>query len=77
MSKSVNVQEIGLTDGRRVCVSYGVVVAAYIPGRGYLQTDKRFSVTTSKHMNQFTRKQATEVPHAELLTLVQPVESSR
>lgn len=74
-NKSANVQIVKLDDGREVCLSYGVIVAAFIPGRGYLRTDARFSVTTSKHMNQFAGKERPEVPHAELVALCAPIES--
>lgn len=72
-----NVQIVKLNDGREVCLSYGVIVAAFIPGRGHLRTAERFSVTTSKHMNQYAGKSAPEVPHAELIQLCAPVESRR
>jgi hypothetical protein len=72
---SANVQTIELSDGRRVFQSYGVTVAAYIPGRGYLRTDKRYSVTTSKHMNQFAGRDAAEIPDEELMRLTKPIAS--
>lgn len=89
MTTTNNVQEIELTDGRRVCLSYGVIVAAFIPqdctalsGKeapgffgGYVRTDARFSVTTSKHMNQFAGKDAPTVPHETLKALCAPVQS--
>lgn len=93
MSKSTNVSVVKLSDGREVCLSYGVIVAAFIPRgwldprgvsfntneptnpRGYLRTDARFSVTTSRHMNQFAGKDAREIPHADLLLLCSPVQS--
>lgn len=85
---SANVSVINLTDGRRVCLSYGVIVAAFVPRnyeadpqkldmkpRGYLRTDARFSVTTSRHMNAFAGKDSPTIPHAELLRLCAPIES--
>ena len=74
-NNSGNVQVVTLDDGREVCLSYGVIVAAFIPGRGYVRTDARFSVTTSKHMNQFAGKERPEVPHKELIALCAPIAS--
>lgn len=53
MSKSqlANVTIVNLNDGRSVCLSYGVPVAAFIPGRGCFVTERRWSVTTSRHAN--------------------------
>ena len=77
MSESTHTATIELTDRRIVFTSYGVIVAAFIPGRGYLRTDARYSVTTSKHMNQFAGKDAPTVKHAELLALCAPVASKQ
>jgi hypothetical protein len=85
-TKSANVQVITLDDGREVCLSYGVIVAAFIPHdcayrrlnvRGYVKTDARFSVTTSRHANQYAGKDAREIPHAELLLLCAPITSKQ
>ena len=96
MNKPINVQTVELVDGRIVCLSYGVIVAAFIPRgtatatpfehsdgikrysspvAGYVRTDARFSVTTSKHMNHFAGKDAPMVPHAELCMLCAPIAS--
>jgi hypothetical protein len=77
MTRSHNVQIITLGDGREVCLSYGVIVAAFIPGRGYVRTDARFSVTTSKHMNQYAGTDAPDVPHEELKALCAPIVSKQ
>lgn len=89
-TNSANVQTVNLSDGRIVCLSYGVIVAAFIPRTygdgimgtsplgpfsGYLRTAERFSVTSSRHMNQFAGKDAREIPHNELKALCAPVES--
>lgn len=39
-------------NGDEVLVSYSTVVAAIIKGKKY-KTDKRWSVTTSRHINHF------------------------
>ena len=74
---STHVSTVNLEDGREVCLSYGVPVAAFIPGRGYLHTDARYSVTTSRHMFAYVGRargcRCTEVPDAELRTLILPV----
>lgn len=70
-----NTETVTLSDGRVVCLSYGVIVAAFIPGRGYVRTDARYSVTTSRHMNQFAGKEAPELPHSQLLALCAPIAS--
>lgn len=70
---SNNVQTIDLSDGRQVCLSYGVPVAAFVPGRGYLVRDERFSVTTSRHANSFAGKDAPRIMPAEFLGLIAPV----
>lgn len=90
MKQSANVMVVNLSDGRSVCLSYGVIVAAFIPtdcdltGKespgfwgGYVRTSERFSVTTSRHANQFAGKDSPEIAHAELLALCAPVESKR
>jgi len=40
-------------DDATVLFSYGTPVAALIWGRGYVRTNKFWSVTTSKHINQW------------------------
>jgi predicted deacetylase len=72
---SNHVAIIKLEDGREVFQSYGVTVAAFIPGRGTVRTDARYSVTTSKHMNQYAGKDAPTIPHEELIRLTAPVSS--
>ena len=49
MSNSANVSTVRLNDGREVCFSYGVAVAAFIPGRGYVKTGRKYSVTTTTY----------------------------
>ena len=87
-----NMQVVRLSDGREVCLSYGVIVAAFIPAdypvsdgqahwlagkRGYLRTDARYSVTTSRHMNTFAGKSAPMIPDEVLRALVAPVTDRR
>jgi hypothetical protein len=78
-----NVQIVTLADGREVCLSYGVIVAAFIPkgigvsvyDRGYLRTSRHFSVTTSRHANHFAGKDAPCLDHDQLVALCAPVKS--
>ena len=64
--QSANVTILKFADGRELCCSYGVPVAGFVPGRGYLRTQARYSVTTSKHMNQYAGRTSPEVADAEL-----------
>ena len=52
-----NCTTVKLDDGREVCLSYGVPVAAYLPKypgpHKFVKTDRRYSVTTSRHTNAF------------------------
>ena len=66
---AATVQERG--DGTHVLVSYSTPVAAFVPGRGYLRTDRRFSRTTNRHVSEWTGKRATTVPHAEILAIAE------
>ncbi|QQG33438.1 hypothetical protein [Pectobacterium phage PcCB7V] len=47
---------ITLADGSQVFFSYNTPVAAYLPGVGYVVTDKKHSATTSKHVNAWAGK---------------------
>ena len=54
-----------------ILFSYRTPVAAFIPGRGYVRTAHKFSKTTSKHINIWAGRNATEVPQAEIESLVE------
>jgi len=53
-----------LADGTEVLFSYGTPVAAFVPGQGWLRTERRWSVTTSKHITQWLPGKAEERPQA-------------
>ena len=41
------------TSEARILFSYRTPVAAYVYGRGYVRTEKWWSVTTSRHINKW------------------------
>lgn len=73
MAKRTTAQTVKLDDGREVLLSYGVPVAAYVPGHGYVRTATKYSVTTSRHVNAYAGHAAREVPAAEFAALVAPL----
>ena len=42
-----------VTGGCTVLFSYETPVAAYTPTQGYIRTSKKWSVTTSRHINKW------------------------
>jgi len=67
---SATVIEIGESE---ILYSYSTPVAAFVPGRGYLRTDRFYSVTTSRHINMWIDGETTSytyppttVPQAEI-----------
>lgn len=66
-----NQTELHLGDSLVVFFSYETPVAAFVPGRGFLRTDYKWSVTTSKHINHWLNSaNAESVPQFELNELV-------
>lgn len=55
--KSQSAYEWRYENGAEVLVSYTTPVAVYIPGEGFLETDQKFSRTTSKHITQWKQRQ--------------------
>ena len=47
-----NQTEIEKADGVTVLYSYSTPVAVFVPGKGALCSSKKYSVTTSRHVNQ-------------------------
>lgn len=43
------------SNGIAVAFSYGVPVAAFILGRGWFRTTKKWSNTTTRHINKFLK----------------------
>ena len=50
---AANQTELTLNNGTQVFFSYKTPVAAYLPEKGYVRTDKFWSVTTSRHINKW------------------------
>lgn len=62
------------TTRARVFFSYETPVAGYIPGRGYVKTDRHYSKTTSKHINKYLGGCKAEiVPQSEIDALLEGV----
>ena len=55
-SIGANQTEVTLADGTEILFSYGQPVAALVPGKGWIRTAFKHSVTTSKHTNAWLRK---------------------
>lgn len=74
---SSNTHIVSLDDGRQVCFSYGVPVAAYLPkaptGPTYVKTDRKYSSTTSGHANRFCQGSTSVVPDSVLRKLILPL----
>lgn len=67
-----NQTEVEKPDGSTVLFSYQTPVAVFVPGRGALVTQERFSATTSRHVNKAIERwgcSRTVVPHAEIEAL--------
>ena len=52
---AANQTELSFTNGAQVFFSYKTPVAAYCPLRGYIRTEKFWSVTTSRHINKWLK----------------------
>ena len=68
---------IRLAGGHEIQMSYGVPVAALIIGTGLVQDARKYSVTTSKHVNAFIAgREHAVVEHDAFMRLVAPVVSA-
>lgn len=70
---AANTSSVSLTDGRVIFFSYGVAVAAIIPGVGRVKDETHYSVTTSKHVNGAVGKDARAVSPEEFARLIAPI----
>ena len=50
---AANQTSVTFNDGTEVFFSYKTPVAAYLPEKGYVKTEKFYSVTTSRHINKW------------------------
>ena len=48
-----NQTQVSLADGTEVLFSYSTPVAALVPGKGWMRTAKKWSTTTTKHINRW------------------------
>ena len=65
---AANQTQISLNNGTEVFFSYKTPVAAYLPEKGYVRTEKFWSVTTSRHINKWLKdvNNVTEIDQAVL-----------
>lgn len=76
--RASNVSRMSLSDGRVVLFSYRLPVAVFVPGRGVVANETRYSVTTSRHINQFADgATVTRVTEPEFKAAIQPVSLER
>ena len=74
---SANKSSITFADGTVVYFSYSKAVAAFIPGRGFVESTKHYSASTSRHIGEFHRIDCptatrSKVPQAEIDALYMP-----
>jgi len=69
-SLGANKTQVDLADGTSVFFSYKTPVAALVPGKGWIRSSTRYSVTTTKHVNQWIQSTATEVDQWDIDQLV-------
>ena len=50
---AANQTEGSINDGTQIFFSYRTPVAAYLPERGYVRTERFWSKTTSRHINKW------------------------
>lgn len=67
-----NVAVINLNNGARILFSYDTPVAAFIPGEGYIKSERFFSRTTTAHVAEFLRgNHGVKVTHETIAKLAQ------
>ncbi len=50
---AANQNEVSFNNGTQIFFSYKTPVAAYLPERGYVRTERFWSKTTSRHINKW------------------------
>jgi hypothetical protein len=53
---AANRNVISYNNGSEVFFSYSTPVAGYCPDKGYIKTDRWYSSTTTRHINQYLNK---------------------
>ena len=76
-ANTMNTSTVDFADGRRVCLSYGVPFAVFVPGRGYLRRALKFSVTSSRHMNAFAGASAPALDEVAFAEEISPLDPKR
>ena len=71
--------DVTYENGALFLISYTTPVAAYIPGLGFLETEQKFSVTTSKHITQWKKRMGyplvARVPQTEIENWLRDLDS--
>ena len=65
---AANQTSVSFNDGTEVFFSYKTPVAAYLPDKGYVKTEKFYSVTTSRHINKYLPTKDVPTVSEEFLT---------
>ena len=50
---AANQTEVSINAGTQIFFSYRTPVAAYLPSKGYVRTERFWSKTTSRHINKW------------------------
>ena len=70
--------EVSYENDAQFLLSYTTPVAGYIPGLGFIETDRKWSVTTSKHITQWKKRMGyplvARVPQEELNNWLQKLD---
>ena len=70
---AANQTEVSYNNGTQGFFRYRTPVAAYVPSQGYIRTAKKWSSTTSRHVNKWLNgvNNVIEVPQEQLEELVE------
>lgn len=69
--KPIGSNQTELTVGDTLILfSYKTPVAAWVPGRGWLRSEEKYSKTTTKHVNGWLGAAGTVVPQSEIDSLL-------
>lgn len=81
--KRINKQsawDVAYENGAQFLLSYSTPVAAYVPGLGFIETEQKFSVTTSKHITQWKKRMGyplvARVPQTEIENWIKKLDSA-